>query len=242
MTDVVWTAALVLAPSSTLLIAVAAGVLVSQTARRLPLRKIAFNAGQFVLAMWVAQTLFHSIPHGGALDPVTWGAAAAAMAVNFVINESLVALVISLVERTSMRSVILESLGLDVLHSVGNVAIAGLFLGGATPGILVGIGLMLYSYAFGPPGIRKQRATLGQMAGATRAALLPLMIPVIIVGGVAFGVITPAEAGMIAVTYILVVLLPLLIGNRRPGVRQPLARAGEHTEEVLARLASAQPA
>ena len=39
-----------------------------------------------------------------------------------------------------------------------------------------------------------------------------------------------------------VVLLPLLIGNRRPGVRQPLARAGEHTEEVLARLASAQPA
>ena len=39
-----------------------------------------------------------------------------------------------------------------------------------------------------------------------------------------------------------VVLLPLLIGNRRPGVRQPLASAGEHTEEVLARLASAQPA
>ena len=39
-----------------------------------------------------------------------------------------------------------------------------------------------------------------------------------------------------------VVLLPLLIGNRRPGVRQPLASAGEHTEEVLARLASAMPA
>jgi crotonobetainyl-CoA:carnitine CoA-transferase CaiB-like acyl-CoA transferase len=38
-----------------------------------------------------------------------------------------------------------------------------------------------------------------------------------------------------------VVLLPLLIGNRRPGVRQPLAGAGEHTEEVLARLASPQP-
>jgi len=39
-----------------------------------------------------------------------------------------------------------------------------------------------------------------------------------------------------------VVLLPLLIGNRRPGVRQPLASAGEHTEEVLARLAAAMPA
>lgn len=33
-----------------------------------------------------------------------------------------------------------------------------------------------------------------------------------------------------------VVLLPLLIGGRRPGVRQPLARVGEHTEEVLAGL------
>jgi crotonobetainyl-CoA:carnitine CoA-transferase CaiB-like acyl-CoA transferase len=34
-----------------------------------------------------------------------------------------------------------------------------------------------------------------------------------------------------------VALLPLLLGGRRPGVRQPLARVGEHTEEVLARLA-----
>ncbi|CAM2164059.1 Acetyl-CoA:oxalate CoA-transferase [Paraburkholderia sacchari] len=33
-----------------------------------------------------------------------------------------------------------------------------------------------------------------------------------------------------------VVLLPLLMDGRRPGVRQPLAKVGEHTEEVLARL------
>jgi len=97
-----------------------------------------------------------------------------------------------------------------VYGAVGNVSIAGLFLGGASPGIMVGIGLMAYSYVFGPPGIRKQRATLGAMAGATSAALLPLMIPIIIVGGVAFGIITPSEAGMIAVVYILVVLIPLL--------------------------------
>jgi len=35
-----------------------------------------------------------------------------------------------------------------------------------------------------------------------------------------------------------VVLLPLLMGGRRPAVRQPLARVGEHTQEVLARLAT----
>ena len=33
-----------------------------------------------------------------------------------------------------------------------------------------------------------------------------------------------------------VVLLPLLMGGRRPGVRQPLPKVGEHTAEVLSRL------
>jgi C4-dicarboxylate transporter, DctM subunit len=74
----------------------------------------------------------------------------------------------------------------------------------------VGVGLMLYSYFFGPPGIKKPRASFGEMAVATRAALLPLMIPIIIIGGVVTGTVTPAEAGMIAVVYILVVLLPIM--------------------------------
>jgi formyl-CoA transferase len=33
-----------------------------------------------------------------------------------------------------------------------------------------------------------------------------------------------------------VVLLPLLMGGRRPGVRRPLPRVGEHTAEILAKL------
>ena len=97
-----------------------------------------------------------------------------------------------------------------VYGAVGNVSIAGLFLGGATPGLLVGVGLMIYSYFFGPPGMRKRRASVPAMARATRMAVLPLMIPIIIVGGVASGIFTPAEAGMIAVVYIIVVLLPLM--------------------------------
>ena len=36
-----------------------------------------------------------------------------------------------------------------------------------------------------------------------------------------------------------VVLLPLLMGGRRPGVRMPLPRVGEHTDAVLAELARA---
>ena len=36
-----------------------------------------------------------------------------------------------------------------------------------------------------------------------------------------------------------VVLLPLLVGGRRPGVRQPLAKPGEHNEEVLGQVSAA---
>ncbi|WP_077003118.1 CaiB/BaiF CoA-transferase family protein [Variovorax sp. KK3] len=39
-----------------------------------------------------------------------------------------------------------------------------------------------------------------------------------------------------------VVLLPLLMGGRRPGVRSPLPKAGEHNEEILSRLPSRRPA
>ena len=39
-----------------------------------------------------------------------------------------------------------------------------------------------------------------------------------------------------------VVLLPLLMGGRRPGVRHPLPAVGEHTEEVLASLAATSDA
>jgi formyl-CoA transferase len=35
-----------------------------------------------------------------------------------------------------------------------------------------------------------------------------------------------------------VVLLPITLGGRRPGVRRPLPRIGEHTEEILASLPS----
>jgi formyl-CoA transferase len=34
-----------------------------------------------------------------------------------------------------------------------------------------------------------------------------------------------------------VVLLPLTLGGQRPGVRMPLAAVGEHTDEILGRLA-----
>ncbi|WP_428666102.1 TRAP transporter large permease [Reyranella sp.] len=111
---------------------------------------------------------------------------------------------------STMANLIPPSIMAVVYGATGNVSIGGLFLGGIVPGVLIGIGLMIYSHFFGPVGVRKMRATLGEMGTALKDSSLPLMIPVIIMGGILTGWFTPTEAGMIASVYILVVLIPLL--------------------------------
>jgi C4-dicarboxylate transporter DctM subunit len=97
-----------------------------------------------------------------------------------------------------------------VYGAIGNVSIAGLFLGGIVPGLMIGAGLMIYCYFFGPVGFRRPRASLGQLGRAAHGAALPMMIPIILLGGIMTGWFTPTEAGVVAIAYILLVVLPLL--------------------------------
>jgi C4-dicarboxylate transporter, DctM subunit len=69
---------------------------------------------------------------------------------------------------------------------------------------------MIYSYFWGPVGIKKARAPFAEIAIAARGSALPLVIPVIIMGGILSGFFTPTEAGMVAAVYIIVVLIPVL--------------------------------
>ncbi|HEV2669655.1 MAG TPA: TRAP transporter large permease subunit, partial [Gemmatimonadales bacterium] len=111
---------------------------------------------------------------------------------------------------STMANLIPPSIMAVVYGATGNVSIGGLFLAGIAPGFVVGIGLMIYSHFFGPVGFRKPRASLCDFAAAVRASVLPMMIPVIIMGGILTGWFTPTEAGMIASVYILLAVVPLL--------------------------------
>ena len=110
---------------------------------------------------------------------------------------------------STMANLIPPSIMAIVYGATGNVSIGGLFLAGVVPGVLIGIGLMVYSYFWGPVGIKKQRAPFSEVGGAARASALSLVIPVIIMGGILSGWFTPTEAGMIACVYILFVLIPV---------------------------------
>ena len=56
----------------------------------------------------------------------------------------------------------------------------------------------------------RQRATFGMFSTAVKRSVVPMMIPLIIMGGILTGKFTPTEAGVIAVAYIVFVAIPLL--------------------------------
>lgn len=111
---------------------------------------------------------------------------------------------------STIAALVPPSITAVVYGAVGNVSIAGLFMAGVVPGLMIGFGLMIYCYFFGPSGLRKPRAPLRQIVFAAGDAALPLMIPVILLGGILTGWFTPTEAGVVAVVWIILVVIPAL--------------------------------
>jgi signal transduction histidine kinase len=177
LTDAPFAAALVLARPSVLTLAIAAGAIVGQLVRGVAPLKIAFNAGQFLLGMTAAVTLYHALAGSerpGGQGDLWLAAAVAAMGLYFLVNVSIVALVISLVQGESFRSVLSGSLGLSVLHWAGNVALgllaATLWETQAEATLLLAIPLAL-SYLAYRSWIRglRERARMDEMAAAAAA-------------------------------------------------------------------------
>src|ERR687884_956722 len=140
---------------------------------------------------------------------------------------------------STIANLIPPSIMAIVYGATGNVSIGGLFLGGVVPGLLVGFGLMIFSHFFGPSGMRRKRASLSQFTDAAKASALPLMIPIIIMGGILSGFFTPTEAGLIAVAYITFVLIPLVNRGHVRNLPRDFANAGLLYSIPMAAVAAA---
>jgi C4-dicarboxylate transporter DctM subunit len=80
-------------------------------------------------------------------------------------------------------------------------------MAGILPGLVIGIGTMFVTYLYAKKlGIRgERRATGREVLKATKDAILAIVMPLIIIGGIVGGLFTATEAGAIAVLYALVV-------------------------------------
>ncbi|NWF91845.1 MAG: TRAP transporter large permease [Syntrophaceae bacterium] len=131
-----------------------------------------------------------------------------------------------------------------VIYAVaaGNVSIAGLFLSGAIPGILIGIGLMAYNYITSLRRNYPRRTTPIGLRGFIlifMRAIPVLMMPIIILGGILSGIFTPTEASAIAVGYAFLVGFFVIRQLDLKGLFQALLRAGISTGVVLFVVATA---
>lgn len=101
------------------------------------------------------------------------------------------------------------SIGLILYGFTANVSIGRLFLGGVVPGVLMASFLMLAIFVVSRRrryGIREgEIPSLSRIASATYAAKWALFFPVLLLGGIRFGIFTPSEAGAFAVVYALII-------------------------------------
>jgi tripartite ATP-independent transporter DctM subunit len=90
-----------------------------------------------------------------------------------------------------------------IYGSLMNVSIAGLFASGILTGLLLAFLLMILAayYAAKRNYPKKPRSSLLTMLKTTKEAIIPLLMPVIILGGILGGIFTPTEAAAVAVGY-----------------------------------------
>lgn len=104
----------------------------------------------------------------------------------------------------AMASLIPPSLVMVVYGASSGASIGEMFLAGIIPGVMVIVGLMALIVVIAvkrnyPSGYEKH--TLRQIIFIVADALLPLMTPIIILGGVLSGLFTPTESAVISCVY-----------------------------------------
>ena len=137
--------------------------------------------------------------------------------------------------------IIPPSIPMVVYGVLGDVSIAALFLGGAIPGVLIGVALMILVYFIARArGFAKEKwAGFGEVWKGLRNSILALIMPGIIVGGIMGGIFTATESGVVAVVYGLFVGLFVFRSIRLRDIPRVLIRSSITTGMVMMIISTA---
>lgn len=139
-------------------------------------------------------------------------------------------------------AIIPPSIILMLYASVAQVSVAAIFLAAIVPGLLLTALLMLVvvflarKYDFPR---RETRISPREFVSITVNAALPLLMPVIILGGIMSGIFTATEAAAVAVAYVLIIGLFIKRTLKFSDLPGCLLRAGIMTSTVFMVLATA---
>ena len=115
---------------------------------------------------------------------------------------------------SSVIGPIIPPSGIMIIYAfVMNVSVAGLFAAGLIPGLMVGFGLMAVTVFLSKRRnypIASKRASMKEVVISFRGAFLPLLTPIIILGGILLGIFTPTEAAAIAAGYAIIISMFVL--------------------------------
>ncbi|RBW68381.1 TRAP transporter large permease [Bacillus taeanensis] len=104
----------------------------------------------------------------------------------------------------SLGIIIPPSIPMVIYGVSGGVSIGDMFIGGIIPGIIVAIGMIVWSYIYSKKKNYKfasEKFTFKRMVQAFNVSKWALLVPVIVLGGIYGGIFTPTEAAVVAVVY-----------------------------------------
>ncbi len=137
--------------------------------------------------------------------------------------------------------VIPPSIGMIIFGVAGNVSITKLFLAGIVPGIMMGvaIGLTWWWLARRENVKPAPRVGMAERLRITANGIFALVLPVLILGGMKFGVFTPTEAAVVAAVYSFVVGMFIYRELRMRDLYRLVLSAGKTTAVVMFLVAAA---
>ena len=132
--------------------------------------------------------------------------------------------------------VIPPSITMVLFGVTAGVSIGGLFLAGVVPGVLIGVGLMTMAYVTARRRafpVREVPVTRQVVWRISRDALIALMMPAIILGGIFGGVMTPTESAAVAVLYAVLIGVFVLRELTLRDLGVALLRSGMTTASIM---------